>query len=261
MLRSVKSLEGFSVGATDGTIGKVKDFYFDDEAWAIRYALVNTRAWLGHEVLISPHSLGQADMIREVLPVTITKEQVKNSPELDTDKPISRQYESNYLGYYDYPFYWGGAGLWGERDYPGAMRAGMGSSGFRGYLRAPSAGHNADPHLRSCNAVMGYHIHARDGDIGHVQGFLVDDYLWAVRYLIVNTSNWWVGHQVLVSPEWIQDVSWSDSKVTIDLDRQAIKDAPAYDEGALIDRDAELRIYNHYGRNGYWESQRELAVA
>ena len=118
MLRSVKSLEGFSVGATDGTIGKVNDFYFDDEAWAIRYALVNTRAWLGHEVLISPHSLGQADMIREVLPVTITKEQVKNSPELDTDKPISRQYESNYLGYYDYPFYWGGAGLWGERDYP-----------------------------------------------------------------------------------------------------------------------------------------------
>jgi hypothetical protein len=261
MLRSVKSLEGFSVGATDGTIGNVKDFYFDDEAWAIRYAVVNTRAWLGHEVLISPYSLGQADSIREVLAVTITKEQVKHSPELDTDKPISRQYESSYLGYYDYPFYWGGAGLWGERDYPGAMLAGMGFTGFRGYLTAPSAGPNADMHLRSCNAVMGYHVHARDGDIGHVQGFLVDDYLWAVRYLIVNTSDWWIGHQVVVSPEWIQDVSWSESRVTIDLDRQAIQDAPAYDEGALIDRDAELRIYNHYGRNGYWQSQRERAVA
>jgi uncharacterized protein YrrD len=261
MLRSVRNLEGYSVGATDGIIGKVEDFYFDDEAWVIRYAVVNTRAWLGREVLISPYSLGQADSIREVLPVTITKEQVKHSPELDTDKPISRQYESSYLGYYDYPYYWGGAGLWGERDYPGAMLAGMGYSGFRGNLRAPSAGTKADPHLRSCNAVMGYHIHARDGDIGHVQGFIVDDYLWAVRYLIVNTSNWWVGHQVLVSPEWIQDVSWPETKVMIDLDRKAIQAAPAYDEAALIDRDAELRIYNHYGRSGYWQGQAERAVA
>lgn len=261
MLRSVKSLEGFSIGATDGIVGNVDDFYFDDEAWVIRYAVVNTNSWLGRAVLISPYSLGQADWTREVLPVTITKEQVKHSPGIDTDKPISRQYETAYLGYYGYPYYWGGTGLWGERDYPATMLTGMGPSTFRGYLRAPSAGPNADPHLRSCNAVMGYHIRARDGEIGHVSGFLVDDYLWSVRYLIVNTSNWWVGHQVVISPEWIQDVSWSDSKVTIDLDRQAIKDAPAYDQDKLIDRDAELRIYDHYGRNGYWQSQREREVA
>lgn len=141
------------------------------------------------------------------------------------------------------------------------MLTGIGTSAFRGYLRAPSISSNADPHLRSCNAVMGYHIRARDGEIGHVQGYLVDDYLWSVRHLIVNTSNWWVGHEVLVSPEWIQGVSWSESKVTIDLDRQAIREAPSYDKGALIDRDAELRIDNHYGRNGYWQSQRERAVA
>jgi hypothetical protein len=261
MLRSVKSLEGFSIGATDGTIGKVKDFYFDDEAWVIRYAVVNTSAWLGHEVLISPYSLGQTDGAREVLPVTITKAQVEHSPGIDTDKPISRQYETSYLGYYGYPYYWGGTGLWGERDYPGTMLTGTGPSALRGYLRAPSAAPDGDPHLRSCNAVMGYHIHARDGEIGHVQGFLVDDYLWSVRYLIVNTSNWWVGHQVVISPEWIQGVSWSEAKVTIDLDRRAIKDAPVYDEGDLIDRDVELRLYNHYGRNGYWHSQRERAIA
>jgi hypothetical protein len=261
MLRSVKSLEGFSIGATDGTIGKVKDFYFDDEAWVIRYAVVNTNAWLGHEVLISPYALGQADWAEEILPVAITKDQVKHSPGIDTDKPISRQYEASYLGYYGYPYYWGGNGLWGEGDYPGTMLTGMAPSVFRGYLRAPSAGPTADPHLRSCNAVKGYHIHARDGEIGHVQGFLVDDYLWSVRYLIVNTGNWWAGHQVTISPEWIQGVSWSESKVTIDLDRQAIKESPAYDEDALFDRDAELRIYNHYGRHGYWQSPRERAIA
>ena len=142
MLRCVKSLEGSSIGATDGTIGKVKDFYFDDEARVIRYAVVNTSAWLGREVLLSPYSIGQADWAEKALPVSITKEQVKNSPDIDTDKPISRQYERSYLGYYGYPYYWGGTGLWGERDYPGTMPTGMGRSGFRGYLRAPSAGPN-----------------------------------------------------------------------------------------------------------------------
>ena len=261
MLRSVQSLEGFSIGATDGLIGKVKDFYFDDQAWVIRYAIVNTKSWLGRDVLISPRSIGEADCALQVLPATITKRQVKLSPVIDTDKPISRQYETGYMGYYGYPYYWGGAGLWGERNYPGTPLTGMGPSVYRGYLRAPEASPNADPHLRSCNAVKGYHIHARDGEIGHVQGYLVDDYLWSVRYLIVNTSNWWLGHQVLVSPEWIKDVSWPEAKVNIDLDRQAIKDAPVYEEGALVDRDTELSIYNHYGRSGYWQNTQERAVA
>jgi len=144
-------LEGFSIGAADGTIGKVKDFYFDVEAWVFRYVVANTNVWLGREVLLSPQSIGQADWEGKVLPVTITKEQVKNSPSIDTDEPISRQYESSYLGYYGYPYYWGGT---------------------------------EDAHLRSCNAVMGYHIHARDGDIGHVKGFLADDYLWSVHFSV-----------------------------------------------------------------------------
>lgn len=261
MLRSVQSLEGFSIGASDGLIGKVRDFYFDDEAWVVRYAIVSTDAWLGRDVLISPYSIEPADCALQVLPARISKDQVRQSPTIDTHKPISRQYETGYLGYYGYPFYWGGPGLWGARDYPGTILTGTGPSFYRGYLRAPSTKPDADPHLRSCNAVMGYRIHARDGEIGHVQGFLVDDYLWSVRYLIVNTSNWWLGHQVLVSPEWIQDVSWSESTVNIDLDRQAIKDAPVYEEGALIDRDAEVRLYNHYGRGGYWQDQQERAVA
>jgi hypothetical protein len=262
MLRSLKDLEGFSIGATDGPIGKLRDFYFDDESWVIRYAVVNTSVWLGHDVLLSPYSIGEPDWTEEVLPVTISKEQVKHSPGIDTDRPISRQYERSYLGYYGYPYYWGGPGLWGERDYPGTLLTGIGPGGFRGHLRVPSAQNlDSDPHLRSCNAVIGYHIHARDGEIGHVQGFLVDDASWSIRYLIVNTSNWWVGHPVLISPEWIQDVSWSESKVTVDLDRQALKDAPAYDEGALLDRNAELSICNHYGRNAYWQGPHERAVA
>jgi hypothetical protein len=133
-------------------------------------------------------------------------------------------------------------------------------TGYQGYLRAPSAD-GGDSHLRSCNAVTGYHIKALDRELGHVQGFLVDDFTWSIRYMIVNTSNWWVGHKVLVSPEWIQDVSWDGSCVNLSLDRQAIKDAPVYDEDAPFDADNELKIYSHYGRKTYWRDKRERAVA
>jgi len=260
MLRSVKTLEGFAIGATDGSVGKVKDFYFDDQAWAIRYIVVDTSSWLGHEVLISPHGIGTPDWTAQVLPAKVTKEQIKHSPGIDTDKPISRQYERSYLGYYGYPYYWGGSGLWGDYANPGTVLSETSDSAYRGYLQSPSDD-DGDPHLRSCEAVKGYHVHASDGDIGHIQGFIVDDTTWSIRYLVVNTSNWWVGHDVLVSPEWIQKISWSESKVTTNLDRQAIKSSPAYDGTAVLNREAEVVIYNHYDRNGYWQEKRTRAAA
>ena len=266
MLRSVKLLEELAMGATDGPIGKLKDFYFDDEAWVIRYVVVDTSKWLGgREVLISPYSLGPVAWVGDTLPVKLTKDQIKNSPNVSSDEPISRQYEKSYLGYYGYPYYWGGAGLWGEANYPGTLLTGTQPDrydNYHGYLRAPtSRDTNTDPHLRSCNAVKGYHIQAKDGEIGHVQGFLIDDSTWSIRYLIVNTSNWWMGHQVLLSPEWIEDVSWRESIVTIDLDRETIKAAPAYDPDASLEREAEGTIYGHYGRQRYWDTPRDRAVA
>jgi len=258
MLRSVNSLDGFKVAAADGHIGKVKDFYFDDEAWVIRDVVVDSGTWLGgREVLISPHSIGTPDWSRLILPIALPKEQVKNSPSIDTHKPISRQYERSHLGYYGYPYYWGGARLWGVQNYPGTQLTGIGAEPdgvYQGYLRAPSDTPAAgDTHLRSCNAIKGYHVHATDGDIGHVQGFLADDSTWSIRYLILDTSNWWVGHEVLVSPEWIQDVSWANSTVSVSLNRHAIRYAPAYNGEGLLDRAEELRIYDHYGRYGYWQ--------
>jgi hypothetical protein len=263
MLRSVKSLEGFAIGATDGAFGKVKDFYFDDEAWVIRYIVVDTSAWLGgRDVLVSPYSISQPDWAGNVLPATISKKQIEESPGIDSDKPVSRRYESVYLGYYGYPYYWGGSGLWGDNYYPGTYREGMDAQdydGYAGHLRAPAD--NGDPHLRSCDAVKGYHIRASDGEVGHVQGFLLDDATWSIRYLIVNTSNWWVGHKVLVSPEWIKKVSWTGSYVDVALDRETVKAAPAYDEDAPFERDAESALYDHYERKAYWHGKRTRAVA
>ncbi len=273
MLRTMNDLEDYAIRATDGTIGHVTDFYFDDEAWVIRYLVVDTGSWLSsRKVLISPIAIGQPDWTAKVLPVSISKEQVKNSPDIDTEKPVSRQHEVRYLGYYGYPLYWGGAGLWGGGAYPAMMMPGYAgfastphsaqSEAEKSFARAEAARHqNDDPHLRSCKAVMRYHIQATDGDIGHVDGLIFDEETWAIRYLIVNTSNWWMGHQVLIAPQWIESVSWHDATVSVSLTRQAVKDAPPYESAAQLDRTLEVGLYKHYGRPGYWaaEEQRETA--
>jgi hypothetical protein len=255
MLRSAKYIEECSIGATDGTIGKVTDCYFDDEAWVIRYLVIDTGEWLANRrVLISPIAIGQPNWVEKILPVSITKARVKDSPYIDTHKPVSRQHEMRYLGYYGYSYYWGGGELWGADAYPGALagQRQVQAENEQADIKADALEHeHDDPHLRSANAVTKYHIHAKDGDVGHVQGLLVDEKSWAIRFMIVNTSNWWVGHQVLVAPEWIDDVSWTEAKVTVDLTRQAIKDSPSYEERAPLDPAQEAGLYQHYGQSGY----------
>jgi hypothetical protein len=275
MLRNVNDLKDFAIHATDGTIGRITDFYFDDERWVIRYLVVDTSTWLSSKklVLISPMAIGRPNWTDKVLPVSITKEQVKNSPDIDTEKPVSRQHEIQFNGHYGYPYYWGGAGLWGGGTYPTMLMP-----NYDGFVEAPHAlrvealktsvrSHPAqhqhdDPHLRDCKAVMTYHVQTADGDMGHVQGLLVDEETWAIRYVVVDTSNWWLGHQVLIAPEWIENVSYRDATVSVGLTQQAVKDAPPYDAAVTLDRQLEVEIHKHYGRRAYWarEATPEAAV-
>ncbi|HEY9239621.1 MAG TPA: PRC-barrel domain-containing protein [Burkholderiaceae bacterium] len=266
MLRHLKDLQGYALRATDGDVGSIKDFYFDDDRWVVRYLIVETGSWLdSRKVLISPHSLGTPDHDARVLPVSITRDQVRDSPDIDTDKPVSRQHEADHLGYYGYAPYWDSIGLWGTSPLPGMMLpeggmappaalSGVGVLETERTLAAEMAQRHADddPHLRSCKDVSGYHIKAQDGEIGHVQGFIVDEADWAIRYLVVDTSNWWVGHQVLVAPQWIREVSWADNTVSVDLTQDAIQNAPEWDPTQPPDRSHETEIYRHYDRTGYW---------
>jgi sporulation protein YlmC with PRC-barrel domain len=270
MLRSVQELHGYAIRATDGIIGHVKDIYFDDQKWVVRYFVVETGSWLSsRKVLISPIAIGKPNWAERVLPASITKEQVKNSPDIDADKPVSRQHEMQYLAYYGYPYYWGGPGLWASA-YPGGMLTGVGYDGSGADYLVAQADHaraeaaaqrpedRSDPYLRSCNALLRYHIEATDGGMGQVQGLLVDEETWAIRYLIVETSNWWFGHQVLIAPQWIEEMSWPDATITVNLTRQAVKDAPPYDSSVPLDRDQELRLHQHHGRDGYWAEEVRL---
>lgn len=262
MLKLLKDLQGYAIRATDGDVGTVKDFYFDDERWVVRYLVVETGSWLSsRRVLISPVSIGHPEHGDKVLPVSITREQVKNSPDIDTDKPVSRQHELDYNQYYGYPAYWDSVGLWGAGGLPGMslpdggiLPLDMASEGqATAYAAAREEGHrHDDPHLRSAHEVTGYHIKATDGEVGHVQGFLIDDASWAIRYLSVDTSNWWLGHRILLAPQWIQAVNWEDRLVEVNMARQAIQQAPAWDSSRPPDRAQEIDIYTHYDRTGYW---------
>ena len=251
MLTKTTHLKGFVVRASDGELGTVEEFYFDDETWAIRYLTVDTGSWLsGRRVLISPISVVHADWQGKRLDVALTKKQVENSPDIDTHRPVSRQLEAELFGYYGYPYYWGGPLLWGPALYPAGLALPLPASTKEMADRVRRE--SADSHLRSSEAVTGYRIEAADGEIGHVDGFLVDDEAWAIRYIEVATRNWWPGKKVLVSPAWIEQVSWEEAKVCVGLSRETIKDGPEYVESIPITREYEDRLYLHYGRPPYW---------
>jgi hypothetical protein len=245
MQKAVSELKGFALGASDGAIGSVSDFLFDDNFWTIRYLVADTSKWLPrHRVLISPIALGQIDWRKRVIPVTLTKEQVKNSPDL-ASRDFSRRQESAYFDYYGWPYYWVGGEVWGSEISPGGLAA------VQKIVRDRVEEEAEGSALRSATEVVGYYIEASDGEIGHVDELIVDDESWEVRYLVVDTKNWWPGKKVLVSPEWIDRISWSDSRVYVDLSREAIQTSPEYDPAAL-DRTYEERLYEHYGRPPYW---------
>ncbi len=244
-LSKVKTLKGYNLDSLDGEIGKVKEFYFDDRYWTIRYLVADSGKWLsGRQVLISPYALKGVNRAERNIAINLTKKQIEDSPTLDSDKPVSRQFEQSYYGYYGWPMYWGGMGMWGS--YPYIERD------SKRWKESTQDGKKWDSNLRSTNAVTGYHIKASDGEIGHVEDFIIDDENWAIRYLIIKAQNWWQGKEVLVSPQWIKSVSWNDSKVFVNLTRESIKKSPEYREDSLLTRDYEIGLHQHYNQQGYW---------
>ena len=253
MLRSLKNLEQYTVSATDGDIGKVVNFLFDDQRWTVRYLVADTSGFIdGRTVLISPISFREANWSTHKFHLALSREKVKNSPGIDVDMPVSRQHERDYYKYYEYPDYWGYAGLWGMGAYPGLL-----SSGKLEKEPAPNSDQTpGDSHLRSVEEVRGYHVQASDAAIGHIDDLVVDDQTWQVRYLVVDTRNWGFGKKVLVAPHWASRFSWEERKVHVDLTQQAIRSGPEWNATvATINREYETRLHDHLGRPGYWTGE------
>ena len=251
------ALKGFAIEASDGRIGSVSDFLFDDHSWKIRWMVVDTGGWLtGRKVLVHPSAIIQPDYQLGQITVRLTKDKVKHSPGLMSDAPVSRQMENDLHSYYGWDPLWGGGNYFGG-GYPYGMGAAFEPSPYRGdagLLEAerPGSTHSeGDPHLRSLAEIVGYHIQATDGPVGHVENFLVEDTNWGIRYLVIDTKNWWPGQRVLMSPYAVRAMSWSGRDITLDVTRAQVKGAPVWDPAGMINRDEEQRLHGYYGWPGY----------
>jgi len=255
----MEHMKKFEIVATDGRIGAVDDFYFDDERWAIRYVVVDTGRWLpGRRVLVSPLSITLTEWSEQRLRLSISRDQVRDSPGIDTHRPVSRRHERDHLDYYGYPYYWGHAGLWGAHAIPMLPTPEqIAAQRTRAAEVEREAADLGDTHLRSTAEVSGYVIRALDGDLGHVENILFDDISWAIRYFVVDTSNWWFGKRVLVAPEWIADISWPDGSVSVKVTRRLLKSATQYDRAQHIDRQWEADYYQHLRQPGYWLTEED----
>jgi sporulation protein YlmC with PRC-barrel domain len=232
MLRSFKQLYGDKLGASDGEIGHVKDFYFDDQNWAVRYLVADTGSWLvGRQVLISPHAFPEGFRGKS-LRVNLTRKQIEDSPSIESHKPVSRQYEEEYYRYYGWPYYWRGDALWGMSGFPILELPPKPLPSEPATASGPRP-ERADAHLRSTQAVNGYHIQASDGTIGHVCDFMMDDESWAIRQLVIKTGHRLSGKEVQIPLSKVDRISWDESKVFVNLTKEAILQAPACDDASV----------------------------
>ncbi|HXK60791.1 MAG TPA: PRC-barrel domain-containing protein, partial [Acidobacteriota bacterium] len=219
MIRLLKDVNGTTVHATDGDIGKVVDSYFGDEKWAVRYLVVDVGSWVpGGHVLISPIAVTRIDWTRGRIDLTIDRSKVRSSPPADLMVPIARRYEREYYRYYGWPFYWGGVGVWGSEAGPANLAAG----GFESSSRADETSgerdvrrtvgthrEEQDHHIRSAREVAGYYIKATDQEVGHIDDYLIDENSWVIDSIVIDTSNWPGGKTVVLPRQQIQQINWS----------------------------------------------------
>lgn len=248
MLRSVKKLVGYSLAATNQSIGEIKDFLFDDAQWTVRWMVADTGDWLpGRKVLISPISLGNPDWSSHLFPVRLTKEDIERAPALDTDEPVAKAYERAFFDQYGWEYYWGLPGVWGGATSPEAL--------FRRQetvVKSSTSPDHGSHVLRSAEELFDYQIRALDGEIGHIEDFIVDTKSWTIRYMVVDTGSWLSGRKVLIATDWISDIEWADRQVFVNLSSEAVKGSPEYLPSAPVNREDESNLYDYYGRPVYW---------
>ncbi|MBU1196732.1 MAG: PRC-barrel domain-containing protein [Proteobacteria bacterium] len=248
MLRSIEQLLGYGLFAKNDDVGKCKDLLFDDRWWTIRYMVADTGNWLvGHQVLVSPHMIVKADWKTRHILLNISKQKLEECPTPLEHETVSREHEKKIFQYFGYPYYWSGPGLWGSEPFPIATDAVLAA---QMHEEADSKKENKkENHLRSFKVVKGYDIKALDGEIGHVKDFIVDDKSWALRYVVVDTRNWFPGgKKVLLSLDWARSIDWAESTFEVDLKKEQIENAPEFDPEQPVNVETEVRLYDYYGR-------------
>jgi uncharacterized protein YrrD len=226
MLHLASTLESYALNALDGQMGKVNHFYFDDESGAIRYAVVDTGKKLdptdnwftGRQILLPPTKIDAIFANRQLLTTTLTRKEIEESPTTMSDRPVSKQSDEGGYNVLGWPVSWYAPD---EETRP------------------------RDPHLRSTREVAGYHVQALDGEIGHVEDFVIDDATWTIRYWVIATRNWWPGKKVLIAPQWVQEIYWDEAKVVVSRSRSQIQAAPEFTDILELTPEYETALAEH----------------
>lgn len=230
MQRNIKSIINYNLAATDGIVGEVEEFYFDDKSWKILYLVVKTGNWLsGRKVLIAPHALLKQPWQDGFFPVNLTKKQIENSPDIDTDKPVSRQQEIELYGHYQWESYWG-SGFYGGGSLGVSMPFPV--LDHKVLIEADKKDKHADDdiHLRSTGSITGYHIHTTNGEIGHIIDFIVDDQTWQIKFIVIDTHNWFGGKKVLIPVAHVKEINWSKNKIHLDITSSVVDKSVLFKE-------------------------------
>lgn len=230
MKHNVENIVGWELGALDGEIGKIKELYFEDQSWTIRYLIVETGSWLlGRKVLISPEAVVRVDIKNEIIEVKLTKEQIENSPDVNSDKPVSRQHEDELYQYYGIGNYWMGS-LWS---------GGMGTSGMmrtstlplEDEIRKSELKENdavMDTHLRSTHSVKGYNVKSAGNELGEVEDFIFDDATWKIDFVIVKTGGWFSEKMILIESNVVKEINWKNSCLNVSATTDDLKNNGEY---------------------------------
>ncbi len=244
MLFALTGLIGCPVEGSDGRVGGVKDFLFDDKSWKVRWMVVDTGHWLpGRQILIHPSAIAPLDAAlheKRALPmissgetltlsVDLSRRQIEESPDASEEEPCTAQMETRLYQYYGWDPDWGAT-----------------------HIRASiTEAADGDPYLRSVATVKGYRVHATDGDLGHVEHFLADDADWDIRYLVIATRNWLPGKHVQLAPYAVTKIETADRSVKLNVTRDQVKSSPAWDPLTMADEVAEQAYHRHFGWPGY----------
>lgn len=251
MIRGLKDFRGYPVRGIDGEIGSVRDFYFDDYNWTVRYFVIKTGKWLEHErILVATVSLAKTELEANSLPVDLTREKVRNSPRVIIDRPLTRAERIELHSYYEWPM------DWIEGEIPGT---GPGLTGYPLVELADeikenqaeneqSSSEGQHRHLHSFRDVPGFRLLARDGEIGHLEDFIVDTSSWNILYIVVDTGSWLPGKKVLVSPSWVEEILWDEERLQIDLNRDTIQNSPRYDPSISLDEEYTDMLAKYYSQ-------------
>lgn len=259
MLRSIAELPGSTAVGSDGTMGKVVSVYFDDVSWAVRYLGVDSGSWLKTKiVLLSPRAI--KDLAAKSVYFDISRHKLDSCPDAATHLPVARQYEQALHDHFNWPYYWD------YQTFRNAAPLAVSETGFGAQNRIEAveqmrqqqiAQQGYDAHLREFDEVLHYTLSAQDGTIGHVDDFIVELPWWVIRHVVVKTKNFLPGASVLLDVRWVRQVVFEDKQLVVDVKREAVRHAPRFNPAEPVNRHYEARLYDYYGRPGYWVSEAE----